>query len=40
MPSHTNVDEAAGAPLWSVAAIRREWTDDHYDYSFSKHIPY
>ena len=26
MPSHTNVDEAAGAPLWSVAAIRRDWT--------------
>ena len=26
MSSHTNVDDAAGAPLWSVAAIRREWT--------------
>ena len=23
MSSHTNVDEAAGAPLWSVAAIRK-----------------
>lgn len=26
MPSHTNVDEAAGAPLWATAAIRKEWT--------------
>ena len=26
MSSHTNVDEAAGAPLWSVAAIRKEPT--------------
>ena len=24
MPSHTNVDEAAGAPLWATAAIRKE----------------
>ena len=24
MPSHTNVDEAAGAPLWAVEAIRKE----------------
>ena len=26
MSSHTNKDEAAGAPLWSVAAIRKEWS--------------
>ncbi len=26
MSSHTNIDEAAGAPLWSVAAIRKEWS--------------
>ena len=26
MSSHTNKDEAAGAPLWSVAAIRKEPT--------------
>ena len=26
MPSHTNVDEAAGAPLWATAAIRKEWS--------------
>ena len=26
MASHTNVDEAAGAPLWATAAIRKEWT--------------
>ena len=26
MSSWTNVDEAAGAPLWSVAAIRKEPT--------------
>ena len=26
MSSWTNVDEAAGAPLWSVAAIRRACT--------------
>ena len=24
MASHTNVDEAAGAPLWATAAIRKE----------------
>ena len=26
MSSHTNKDEAAGAPLWAVAAIRKEPT--------------
>ena len=26
MSSHTNNDEAAGAPLWAVAAIRKEPT--------------
>ena len=26
MSSHTNKDEAAGAPLWSVAAIRKAWS--------------
>ena len=26
MSSHTNKDDAAGAPLWSVAAIRKEWS--------------
>ncbi len=26
MSSHTNVDEAAGAPLWAVEAIRKEKT--------------
>ena len=26
MSSHTNKHEAAGAPLWSVAAIRKEWS--------------
>ena len=26
MASHTNKDEAAGAPLWAVAAIRKEPT--------------
>ena len=26
MSSHTNKDEAAGAPLWSVAAIRKACT--------------
>ena len=26
MSSHTNKDEAAGAPLWSVAAIRKDWS--------------
>ena len=26
MSSHTNKDEAAGATLWSVAAIRKEWS--------------
>tara|TARA_A200000159_G_C7299041_1_gene329220 strand:- start:135 stop:422 length:288 start_codon:yes stop_codon:yes gene_type:complete len=27
MSSHTNVDEAAGAPLWAVEAIRKEKTN-------------
>ena len=26
MSSHTNKDEAAGAPLWAVAAIRKAWS--------------
>ena len=26
MSSHTNIDEAAGAPLWAVAAIRKSPT--------------
>jgi len=26
MSSHTNKDEAAGAPLWATAAIRKEWS--------------
>jgi|TARA_B100001964_G_C14246660_1_gene607796 hypothetical protein len=26
MASHTNKDNAAGAPLWSVAIIRKDWT--------------
>ena len=26
MSSRTYKDEAAGAPLWSVAAIRKEWS--------------
>jgi len=29
MSSHTNKDEAAGAPLWSVAAIRLPFTAAH-----------
>ena len=26
MSSNTNKDEAAGAPLWATAAIRKEWS--------------
>ena len=26
MASHTNKDEAAGAPLWATAAIRKVWS--------------
>ena len=29
MSSHTNKDEAAGAPLWAVAAIRLPFTSVH-----------
>ena len=29
MSSHTNKDEAAGAPLWAVAAIRLPFTAAH-----------
>ena len=51
MSSHTNKDEAAGAPLWSVAAIRKsptsanrtdlfnDTTADNFQGYFSIHVP-